>query len=336
MNQKSLSEQLSGISSMLPRARSMHMPNLRDIGTDGTEHVNIWDKGQTNMGKALSTLADLPFVHNVYGKFRSIEGFYHYIRSVDQNDAMRKVAGYWARKAGQRLEVKHVPDFKKIIADANWQKIQQIPVLMEELKNLSTFVALDSYYIQNEEPLVRVRPPTAAWMVPAFHEIRMALQEGREPNFDFLADDTQSFKNSERKKFNEDSLRFIYKTQPPAKPALLKKKPVPESVGQPKQKKAKPAAIEITNIYPSNIVDTGPILKLDELVFITDLSADKLTELNPNSSLSSKADNYVFHADIKTTIVPNPIVSEDGILISSDVNQEDLKKAEQLLDELVK
>lgn len=177
------------------RAKMFQLPSLTAIGFDGQNHINIWESGDTNLGRALSSFTAMPFKHSVYGKFTSIEGFWHYIRSTSKDDNLRHLSGYNARSFGRSIENDNVPDMYYIIADANWQKIKSYPALLEEIRNLH--LPFDAYYLEakrtkdNPEP-VRARSLHSTWLVPAFHEIHEAIHQNREPDFTFIKDENKS------------------------------------------------------------------------------------------------------------------------------------------------
>lgn len=185
------------------------LPPVEQVGIDGVDHINIWEKGSTELGVALSHMADLPFTHETYGKFRSIEGFWHYIRSVTRDDRTRMMAGYKAKKFGDTLESQRIDDFKAIIVDANWQKIKQYPPIIEEIKNST--LPFDIYYLFNNDENVRIRPASAFWLLDGFNVIRQAIKENKEPDFTFLKDKQSNFKKStERNKSrSKDSANYV-------------------------------------------------------------------------------------------------------------------------------
>ena len=162
------------------------LPAVDKIGIDGIDHINIWEKASTELGIALSHMADLPFTHETYGKFRSVEGFWHYIRSVTRDDRNRMMAGYKAKKFGDTLESRRVEDFKAIIMDANWQKVRQYAPLVDELTNST--LPFDVYYLFNNDVNVRIRPASAFWLIEGFNEIRKCLKDNTKPDFTFLRD----------------------------------------------------------------------------------------------------------------------------------------------------
>lgn len=171
------------------------------IGIDGINHINIWEKASTELGIALSHMSDLPFTHATYGKFRSIEGFWHYIRSVSRDDRTRMMAGYKAKKFGDSLQSHRIDDFRAVIMDANWQKVTQYSPLVEEIKKSE--LPFDVYYLFKDDVKVRIRPASAFWLIEGFEEIRKALKENRKPNFNSLKDPINRNKTPAEKKQKE-------------------------------------------------------------------------------------------------------------------------------------
>ena len=43
---------------------------------DGVDHINIYSRGKTQLGRMLSNFYLSPFNHPVYGGFNTVEGFY--------------------------------------------------------------------------------------------------------------------------------------------------------------------------------------------------------------------------------------------------------------------
>ena len=230
--QQSMSDQLNSLAPNMAVRRTvdLSLPSFDLIGLDGEHHININDKAATTLGKALCHTSNLDFIHSVYGKFNSMEGFWFYIRSQSGDDSLRKLNAIAANKFGKNLAIKQVKDFRLIIAEANWQKIKAYPLLKEELKALT--LPLDSYYVHNQEYNIRIRLSNSLWIVAIFHEIRLALQQEREPDFQFLSDEQQGIgtSNVKDKKINKTThasfyLKNIYSNKEEPKVVKQKKQP---------------------------------------------------------------------------------------------------------------
>lgn len=150
--------------------------NLEYSRLDGVTHINIYSKGRTELGRLLSHFTHTPFTHPYYGPFHSMEGFWYYIKAAEQDDTLRTLWGRQAKDYGKRKPSLRRENFKELIIEANFHKIDQTP----ELKRLMADSALpfDHYYLFGEEP-VFVRPPGFGWLVEGFEEIRQHLRRCR-------------------------------------------------------------------------------------------------------------------------------------------------------------
>lgn len=187
----------SKLRDLLPRAkhgqkrtRDIREPMPMPTGVDGTDHINIWDKGNTLLGQLLSHSAALSFTHSIFGRFSTVESFWHYIRSVERDDRIRTMSGITLKRFSEKLQTVRVRNFKAIIMDTNWQKIKQYPDLLEELRDSE--LPIECYYHYKREDGVRIRPNFSPWLILGFVEIRNALKENREPDFNFLKDSHDS------------------------------------------------------------------------------------------------------------------------------------------------
>lgn len=173
---------------------NFNLPAIFTIGEDGVSHINMSDDGKTDLGRKLAHTSRLPFVHSRYGQFSSMSNFWYYIRSVERDDRLRSFVGKRLKLFVQSSTTHcRVPNFRLIIMDANWQRIQQHPTLGEALK--ASTLPLDCWYHYQRENGIRMRPNFAFWLIAGFEEIRKALKENREPDFAFLRDteDTDIF-----------------------------------------------------------------------------------------------------------------------------------------------
>jgi hypothetical protein len=160
------------------------MPSPMTLGADGVDHLNIWNRGNTALGQFLDQRTQAQFVHSVLGRFCSIEAFWKYVLSAERCDEIRSLSGRRLRNFERKLTRAEVYNFREIIMDANWQKIQQYPQWADQLKECD--LKLECYYVYKREDGVRIRPDCGPWLMLGFEEIRNALREDRSPVFDFL------------------------------------------------------------------------------------------------------------------------------------------------------
>ena len=147
---------------------------------DGVDHINIWDHAETDLGKILAHGTTVPFSHSVFGRFKTVEAFWHYISSEEHDDRIRTMRGRTLYEFSKKMTKMHVPNFCAIIIDANWQKIQKYPDVVEAIRQSE--LPFDCYYRNKRGTGYPLRAPYSAWLVEGFEEIRRAIKENREPN----------------------------------------------------------------------------------------------------------------------------------------------------------
>lgn len=78
---------------------------------DGIDHINVYSKGNTELGRMLSNFAYAPFECED-GKFNSIEGYWYWLKMAvhPARDKLRQLHGYEAKKYGKEI-AKDVPGF---------------------------------------------------------------------------------------------------------------------------------------------------------------------------------------------------------------------------------
>jgi hypothetical protein len=118
-------------------------------GIDGVDHINIYSKGKTPIGRWLSHFTFAPFVHPRFGKFFSVEGFWYWRLSAytAESERLRVLCGYSAKQYGRELTRVIDPDsdgFKEDIVDAEIAKLDAHPKQREEF--LATTLPLVHYY----------------------------------------------------------------------------------------------------------------------------------------------------------------------------------------------
>lgn len=110
---------------------------------DGFDHINIYSKGQTELGRLLSNFADME-IATIDGKFASIEGYWYWLQCLRHPDhnVLREMSGYEAKKTGRELrsqvEESPSPDnplFRLRITSALINKLMQHDELFELFMN---------------------------------------------------------------------------------------------------------------------------------------------------------------------------------------------------------
>jgi hypothetical protein len=101
---------------------------------DGIDHINIYSKGKTEIGRLLTNFAHTPFTHPKYGIFQSVEGFWYFLKTGTKHDNLKYLYGYEAKRIGKTYAMerkdledkKGIPEeFKKEILEAIRCKLRQ-------------------------------------------------------------------------------------------------------------------------------------------------------------------------------------------------------------------
>lgn len=156
------------------------------VSIDGVDHINIYSRGNTELGRQLSHFAHSPFIHPFYGPFESMEGFWYWMRAGNhlrakglQDDKLRYLSGYKAKQYGKNFPIQRYEHFKEDILAANYQKILQHRTLHNLL--VESTLPFRHYYMFGPGNVI-VQPRDSNWLVTGFEDIRQALKQDRVPD----------------------------------------------------------------------------------------------------------------------------------------------------------
>ncbi len=123
-----------------------------DDQIDGLDHVNIYSKGETELGRFLSNFTYTP-IDLAEGKFNSIEGYWHYLglpASCKERERLKSASGPAARTLGRKLKEKYgtekLDDFQDRIRNAVRVKLTTYTDWKDD--RLVLF-PLEHYYVSN-------------------------------------------------------------------------------------------------------------------------------------------------------------------------------------------
>lgn len=143
---------------------------------DGVNHVNVYSKGKTELGRLLTNFADTPFKHPVYGWFRTVEGFWYWLKTGMQYEQLRDVAGWEAKMLGKKWPSVDVEHFDQKIKTAIRAKLIQHPHILRML--IDNELPLTHYYVMQG----RIKHAGYEWINEYYMEVREAcLQKGYRP-----------------------------------------------------------------------------------------------------------------------------------------------------------
>lgn len=141
---------------------------------DGIDHINIYSKGATELGRLLSNFARTPFTCED-GRFESLEGYWYWLGAPDsepRREQLRRLWGFKAKQLGRELRgtAPASEDFQVKICRAVQAKCEQNPGILEMLKEST--LPLEHYYVMNDK-VIRVK---LDWLTNFIANYRMYLQ----------------------------------------------------------------------------------------------------------------------------------------------------------------
>lgn len=146
-------------------------PRSIDPRLDGEDHINIWTKGRTDLGRWLSNFSYSPFVHPKYGKFNSMEGFYYYAATGFEFEEFRGLWGWKAKSAGKQLPKVRCEDFEDLLMEALEFKILYNPEWIPEL--LATDLPFTHYFVYGHSGNFKIHESNSSWwLTEGWHFIR--------------------------------------------------------------------------------------------------------------------------------------------------------------------
>lgn len=154
------------------------------VSDDGVTHINVWSRGQTDLGQYLSHFSNIPFEHPEFGRFASREGFWHWLRNGMVDDELRNLHGIAAKRRGQegRGEFQYVPNFSEEIISATYLTLLQHPSIAKLF--LASSLPFTHYYVMpdNENGGKLVKEGSGAkWQCDGLEELRAEMQANMIP-----------------------------------------------------------------------------------------------------------------------------------------------------------
>ncbi len=127
---------------------------------DGIDHINVYSKGKTDLGRFLTNFSESK-IETEDGQFMSIEGYWYWLSCKD--DALRGLSGYQAKARGREMGGKDwlsSIEFKTKILKAIDIKLENNPDYLNALKNLK--LPLKHYYVYGNKI---IEPKDGSWIL---------------------------------------------------------------------------------------------------------------------------------------------------------------------------
>lgn len=145
---------------------------MLDPNKDGIDHINVYSKGKTQLGRLLSNFANTPFKHPVYGEFESVEGFWYWLKTGKQWDCLRFLSGWDAKEIGSDLKAVYIDNFDDIVKTAIFCKITQNKEIQKLL--IANSLPLEHYYYREANGKFRIHNcPQHRWQLDTILHIRV-------------------------------------------------------------------------------------------------------------------------------------------------------------------
>lgn len=133
---------------------------------DGVTHINVYSKGRTELGRLLSNFADTPFKHPEFGWFRTVEGFWYWLKTGKTHEDLRNMVGWEAKMLGRKWPAVEIEHFDTKIKTAIRCKLIQHPDILCGL--IDNELPLTHYYVRGS----RVVPAGYEWINEYYMEVR--------------------------------------------------------------------------------------------------------------------------------------------------------------------
>lgn len=151
---------------------------MYDPKEDGITHINVYSKGETELGRLMSNFANTPIHLKEDGEFASIEAYWYWLSAPEATrDELRPLYGYMAKKKGRELRGQdwvETADFQEKIQQAIWNKIKRHKRLRELLRESS--LPFVHYYSFGTPPRIN-EPRQGKWIWAFYEKARTYLKE---------------------------------------------------------------------------------------------------------------------------------------------------------------
>ena len=154
-----------------------------DPSNDGIDHINIYSKGKTELGRFLTNFSNHP-VSTPMGNFKSVEGYWYFLKTDCVADELRDANGIEAKKLGKELVEKYgaidnfpTDDFKKSIIAAIKNKIESNPKFKTQLIQNDLPLAHYFYWGDEQRGFKVTNLPQHDWVVDGIEMIAASYKQ---------------------------------------------------------------------------------------------------------------------------------------------------------------
>lgn len=131
-----------------------------DPRNDSITHCNIYSRGKTRLGRIATNLSDHPVNHPTWGRFRTAEGLWYYLRTGMIHEDLRSMDGFTAKMTGSKLPIVWHKTFEADFKLGLISKIELNPELRDLLVAEPTLPFEHYYVYASKKPLTEVERET--------------------------------------------------------------------------------------------------------------------------------------------------------------------------------
>jgi len=143
--------------------------------TDGVNHINVYSKGYTELGRFLSNFTRCT-ITTEDGRFESVEGYWYWLGN--QRPEMIGLSGVNAKKIGRtfpKVNILNDDEFKRKIREACWVKIHTSPRMLDVFKE--SVLPFKHYYVFGGE----TKYAGYEWLMEMWEYFRAYIKNGYKP-----------------------------------------------------------------------------------------------------------------------------------------------------------
>lgn len=140
---------------------------------DGEDHINVYSKGATRLGRELSNFAYTPFTWGTKS-FASVEAWWYWMQLDRDDEKLRAMHGFKAKQYGQKLgKCKPAPNAGEV-ETAYRYKLDANPALLDSV--IACQLPFDHYYVYNGQ----IQHTPHRWTGILWNKVRDTLIKERE------------------------------------------------------------------------------------------------------------------------------------------------------------
>lgn len=142
---------------------------------DGVDHINIYSKGKTELGRWLTNFALSPFTLEDHGDFESVEGYWYWLATGRKHEVLRLLFGVEAKRTGKSFERVEMDGFEEEVKRGIRAKLLQHPKMLNRL--IDSDLYLTHYYTYGySEDNCKVMPAGYEWITEYIDSIRQTCK----------------------------------------------------------------------------------------------------------------------------------------------------------------